>query len=104
MADTFGSFIVNRRKSLGISQKDLAGRIMREEDGKPISPQYLNDIERDRRSPTSEHLIAQFAQVLTVEPEYLFYLAGTLPKDIRDANIGREEVVELMSAFRRSRS
>ena len=103
MADTFGSFIVARRKELGISQKDLASRVVREEDGKSISPQYLNDIERDRRSPTSEHLITQFAQALDVEPEYLFYLAGTLPQEIRGANLNRQEVAALMSAFRRGR-
>ena len=101
MTETFGSFIVKRRKELGLSQKELAQRILREEDSKPISPQYLNDIERDRRNPTSDHLIHQFASSLQIEPEYLFYLAGTLPTDVREAGIRREKVVELFQAFRR---
>jgi transcriptional regulator with XRE-family HTH domain len=101
MPDTFGSYIVKRRKELGLSQKELAERVLREEDEKAISPQYLNDIERDRRNPTSDHLIRQFASALQVEPEYLFYLAGTLPRDVVEAGRGREEVVEFFNAFRR---
>src|SRR3569833_499161 len=50
-ADTplsFGRYLSESRKRLGISQKELAGRILKE-DGEPISPQYLNDLERARR-------------------------------------------------------
>jgi transcriptional regulator with XRE-family HTH domain len=98
---TFGSYISGQRKEKGISQKELAARLIREEDGKPFSPQYLNDIERDRRQPTSDHLIQQFATILGVEADYLFYLAGTLPKDVREAHIGPNDAVRAMSAFRR---
>ena len=98
---TFGSYIAGQRKAKGISQKDLAAKVVREEDGKPISPQYLNDIERDRRNPTSDHLINQFASALDLSPEYLFFLAGTLPRYAREAKIGPEEVTRIMSAFRR---
>lgn len=101
MPETLGSFIVKRRKELSLSQKELSERVRREEDGKAISPQYLNDIERDRRNPTSDHLIQQFASALQIESEYLFYLAGTLPKDVVEAGKGREEVVEFFNAFRR---
>jgi len=44
-----------------MSQKELAGKI-KKEDGLPISAQYLNDIEHDRRNPPSEFLIAQIAE------------------------------------------
>jgi transcriptional regulator with XRE-family HTH domain len=101
--ETFGSHVAARRKELGFSQKELAALILREEDQKPISPQYLNDIERDRRNPTSEHLIKQFAKVLNEEEQadYLFYLAGTIPDDLRLKPRSKEEVVELFAAFRR---
>lgn len=101
---TFGSYIVSQRKAKGISQKDLAARIHREEDGKPISPQYLNDIERDRRNPTSDHIINQFAEALEASPEYLFYLAGTLPQYARDASVTPEQATQIISAFRKSGS
>lgn len=80
---TFGQAISKARKSLGFSQKDLAGRIMKEEAGGAISPQYLNDIEHDRRSPSSGHLIRQFSGILDIPEDYLFALAGRLPDDLR---------------------
>ncbi len=49
MADepkTFGTYISDRRKKMGLSQKQLSELIVREEGG-TISPQYLNDIEHD---------------------------------------------------------
>lgn len=99
---TFGTYIATRRKDHGMSQKELSQRILREEDGKPISPQYLNDIEKDRRQPTSDHLIHQFAKALQAEPDYLFFLSGTIPSDIRARGASQEEVVEHFKAFRKS--
>ena len=60
---TFGRAIAKARKKKGLSQKELAALIEREA-GAPISPQYLNDIEHDRRSPSSDHLVSQFAEDL----------------------------------------
>jgi len=39
---------------------------MKEEGGGSISPKHLNDIERDRRSLTSESLIRQFSGILNI--------------------------------------
>ena len=49
---TFGGAISEARKAKGWALKDLASRVLRE-DEEAISPQYLNDIEHDRRSPSS---------------------------------------------------
>ena len=98
---TFGSHIANARKKAPLSQKQLAERILREDDGEPISPQYLNDIERNRRSPTSDHLIRQFAKVLKIDADYLNYLAGKFPDEIRAKNLSEEAVKEVFMAFRR---
>ena len=72
---TFGQAISAARRKLGMSQKQLAERIRREEeeDGS-ISPQYLNDIEHDRRSPSSDHMIQQFSRALDLSENYLCYL------------------------------
>ena len=80
---TFGEIIAGARKKLGISQKELASRIKRE-DGKAISPQYLNDIERGRRNPPSEHLVLQLAKQLKLPQDALVLAAGSLPSDIED--------------------
>lgn len=97
--DTFGQCISNARKAKGWSQKDLASKIIRE-DGSPISPQYLNDIEHDRRSPTSDHMVNQFVDVLGIDTNWLYYLAGRFPDYIRERKYTRQELNELMTAFR----
>ncbi|WP_025042123.1 helix-turn-helix domain-containing protein [Nitrosospira briensis] len=98
---TFGNYIAEARKKLQMSQKELATRILREEDGQPISPQYLSDIERDRRSPTFDHLIQQFATVLQIDADYLHYLSGKLPDEIRQRNLSENAVKAAFMAFRK---
>lgn len=100
---SFGQIISEARKKLGISQKTLAERI-KKEDGEPISPQYLNDIERDRRNPPSEHLIAQFAKELDLSKDYLLLAAGTVPKDLaaRLSDSDPETIERAFRAFRRT--
>jgi transcriptional regulator with XRE-family HTH domain len=46
------------------------------DDGDPISPQYFNDLERDRRNPSSPTLLKQFAAALNLPTDYLDFLAG----------------------------
>lgn len=98
---SFGNIISTRRKELGLSQKQLAARIIKE-DGVAISPQYLNDIERDRRNPPSEYLIRQFATVLGISEDRLCGAAGTMPHDLqRDSSAHPEKVEEAFRAFRK---
>lgn len=99
---TFGQIIAEARKALGISQKDLAGKILKE-DGSPISPQYLNDIEHDRRDPPSEFLIDQFAKHLKLSKEHLIAAAGRWPADLRNklAAADPKKVEEAFTAFRK---
>lgn len=101
-ATTFGAHIAEARKNLKMSQKELAAQIVLEEDGKAISPQYLNDIERDRRSPTSDHLIQKFAKVLKIDADYLHYLAGKFPDEIRRKNLSEDAVKAVFTAFRKT--
>ena len=96
---TFGGAIAGARKSKSWSLKDLASRILREDED-PISPQYLNDIEHDRRSPSSDRMVQQFADVLGINRDWLYYLAGRFPEDVRVQNLSEKEVAEAMVAFR----
>lgn len=102
----FGPVISRLRKAKGLSQKDLAARIRRE-DGAAISPQYLNDIERGRRNAPPDHLVRQFAEVLEIDADYLFSLANRLPEDLRDdiqaGRLSENDISEVMMAFRRRR-
>ncbi len=98
---TFGQIISDARKEANLSQKELATRV-KKEDGQPISPQYLNDIERDRRNPPSDFLIEQFAAMLNIPPEVLYFHAGELPADIKETQADTEHVVDAFKAFRKT--
>ena len=50
VAVTLGEVVRTARKERQVSQKELATRL-KNKDGDAISPQYLNDIELDRRIP-----------------------------------------------------
>jgi transcriptional regulator with XRE-family HTH domain len=101
---TFGHAIAEARKSKQLSQKQLAAMILKD-DGTSISPQYLNDIERDRRNPPGEYLINQFAKLLEVPEEYLYFLAHQIPpKYFQIAPSSPEQVQEAFKAFARSYS
>ncbi|MCK1705038.1 helix-turn-helix transcriptional regulator [Bradyrhizobium sp. 146] len=99
---SFGRAIASARKQRAMSQKELAAKIVKE-DGEAITPQYLNDIEHDRRSPSSDHLVSEFARVLKIDPLALYGLIGMLPE--QDRKLIRkstpDQVNQAFVAFRR---
>jgi transcriptional regulator with XRE-family HTH domain len=99
---TLGQAIIAARKAKKISQKDLAAAVQKDDGSGPISPQYLNDIEHDRRSPTSDQLIREFARALGVDENYLFVLAGKIPDEVRREARDPATVARAFSAFRRT--
>ncbi len=99
---TFGSIVSEARRAIGLSQKELAARV-KKEDGQAISAQYLNDIEHDRRNPPSEYLIGQMADILNLSKDVLCLAAGTIPNDLKKmATTQPEKVEEAFKAFRRA--
>lgn len=98
---SLGKIISEARKKAELSQKELANRL-KKEDGTPISAQYLNDIEHDRRNLPSEHLLKQLAKELALPVEYLNFLAGNLPGDLRSTAHSPEDVTKAFRAFRKA--
>lgn len=103
---SFGSVIASARKDQKLSQKELAEKIVKE-DGQSITPQYLNDIEHNRRSPSSDYLVKQLAKVLKhpdVTVDLLTALAGVLTEEdqklIRKAD--PKQVEDAFYAFRQT--
>jgi transcriptional regulator with XRE-family HTH domain len=92
---TFGRFIAEARSKIDMTQKNLAGDVM-------ISPQYLNDIERDRRTPSSDHLVQQFANALSLDADYLHYLNGRFPEQERKQQLTEQQFKRRILAFRES--
>lgn len=98
---SFGQTIAQARKAKHLSQKDLA-QLVTKEDGTSISPQYLNDIERDRRNAPSGHIIRALAEHLELSPDFLYFMAGQIPADIRAGSFDAADVEAAFSVFRRS--
>jgi transcriptional regulator with XRE-family HTH domain len=99
---TFGTLISEARRAKGLSQKELASKV-KKENGQSISAQYLNDIEHDRRNPPSEFLIGQIADLLTLSKDVLCIAAGTIPNDLQKmARTQPDKVEQAFKAFRRA--
>jgi len=97
MPQQLGDVINQARRARRWSLRQLAAQV-RKEDGTPISPQYLNDIELNRRIPAS-HVLRELAQLLALDADHLLMLAGGGEAVVRgyfEAHPEREEaVVEL---------
>jgi len=99
---TFGMMISEARRAIGMSQRELASKV-KKEDGQAISAQYLNDVERDRRNPPSEFLIEQIARLLNLSKDILCLAAGTIPNDLKNLATNQPEKVDAaFKAFRKA--
>lgn len=94
MPQQLGDVINQARRARRWSLRQLAAQA-RKEDGTPISPQYLNDIELNRRTP-APHVLHELAQLLELDADYLLMLAGGGEAVVRgyfEAHPEREEAV-----------
>ena len=96
---TFGEFIAKRRKRL-LPQNQVAAAI-KQDDGKPLSVQYLNDIEHGRRGPPPDYVLVQLAKLLRVPLDVLYFRADRLPPDIRKGAISDRQAAAAYRALRR---
>ncbi|MFL6283676.1 MAG: helix-turn-helix domain-containing protein [Pyrinomonadaceae bacterium] len=98
---TFGRIIAEARKKASLTQRELAV-LLKKEDGQPITPQYLNDIEHGKRNPPSDHLMKQLAKYLGLELDYLYACSGELPQDLRGPRVDKTKLVAGFAAIRKS--
>lgn len=82
---SLGMLIVKRRKELGKTQKVLASDLC-------ISTQYLSDIERGMRHPIDIWFLENLASTLQLSKDYVFYLTGQVPPDIRRMDATPEQI------------
>ena len=97
---TFGQVLTEARKRAGLTQKEVAERLRRE-DGRPVDAPYLNAVEHDRRLPPTNFLIEQLAKIVGISADILFYHAGRMPADMKD-DIEHEQVEAAWQAFRKA--
>jgi transcriptional regulator with XRE-family HTH domain len=97
---TFGQVITEARKKAGLTQKEVAEQLLRE-DGRKVLPPFLNDLEHDRRYPPENGVIDELANILEMSADVLYFYAKRLPSDVtRDAN--DSQVEEAYRAFRKA--
>ncbi|MFO1432074.1 MAG: helix-turn-helix transcriptional regulator [Candidatus Competibacteraceae bacterium] len=77
MTQTFGSTLRELRRSKGVSQRDLAGKI-------GVDFSYISKVENDRLPPPAADTIVKICDALGVKPEELLALTGKLPTDAKE--------------------
>ena len=95
----FGDFVKNKREELGLSQEALAKMIKGRHKSR-ISVSYLRDVEDGHRYPPPSHLMEQFAVCLATHRDYLYYLAGRIPSDVRFPLVSEADAVEAYRVLR----
>ncbi|MGO9267838.1 MAG: helix-turn-helix domain-containing protein [Candidatus Binataceae bacterium] len=96
---SFAEFIKRRRRELLLTQMKVAARII-QDDGKPLSMQYLNDIENGRRGAPPDYVLKQMAKVLRVELDLLYFRASRIPPDIQKRRVSDARALAAFTAFR----
>src|SRR5919106_327450 len=82
MPPRLGEVIKHARQARRLTLRHLANHVTKE-DGTPISPQYLFDIEVHHRVP-APHVLGELARVLELDYDALLALAGTADTVVRD--------------------
>jgi transcriptional regulator with XRE-family HTH domain len=77
-----GEMIKEARQARQLTLRGLTGQVTKE-DGKPISPQYLFDIEEHHRVP-APHVLRELAQALGLEYDRLLAAAGAAEVVVRE--------------------
>jgi transcriptional regulator with XRE-family HTH domain len=77
-----GEVINNARRARKLTLRQVAEQVTKD-DGTPISPQYLNDIELHHRLPTS-HVLRDLARVLALDYDALLAAAGAADVVVRE--------------------
>ena len=66
---TFGKIARKARRDAGLQLSDVAALVIRE-NGRPVSQQYLSDIEHDRRPIPPDNFLNSSLMLLQVPREY----------------------------------
>jgi len=97
---TFGQVLREVRKKAGLTQREVAARLRRE-DGRLVDPPYLNAVEHDHRYPPDDHLIEQLAKIVGVSPDVLYFHANRQPPDVK-TEADQPRVEAAYRAFRKA--
>jgi transcriptional regulator with XRE-family HTH domain len=82
MPPRLGAVVKDARQARRLTLRHLADQVTKE-DGTPISPQYLFDIEVHHRVP-APHVLRELARVLALDYDTLLALAGAADVVVRE--------------------
>ncbi|HJU11274.1 MAG TPA: hypothetical protein VJ728_10375 [Candidatus Binataceae bacterium] len=74
--------------------------LIKNRDGRPITSAYMNYLEHDRGEPP-DYLLDQFAEILRIGRDVLYFWARRMPPDIEPGEASPEQVTAAYRAFRR---
>jgi transcriptional regulator with XRE-family HTH domain len=96
---TFGQVLREARKKAGLTQREVARRLRRE-DGRVVDPPYLNAVEHDHRYPPEDFIVEQLAKIVGISPDVLYFHANRQPPDVKtEADLAQVEAA--YRAFRK---
>lgn len=96
--EPFGTLIRRARHARHLRLADVAQQIFKA-DGQAISLPYMSDLEHHRCAP-SPAFISQFAEVLHIPEEVLYFSLGRLPPDLFQRKLAPERIVQAFQVFR----
>ena len=99
---SFGREIARLRKKKGYSIREFAKKVLLKENGEPMSPSYLCDIEQGRRKPPALLVIQRMAKLLGGDFDKLMELAHRTPPDIKEIVQGNKDVRRMLRKARQS--
>lgn len=98
---TFGRTVAERRNALKLTLKALSQTVLNK-DGRPVSMQYVHDIEQDRRMP-SISVLKQLAHTLQIDEDELQGVGGIVPEAISEyLKAHPEQTRDLRKIFERA--
>lgn len=93
---TFGQLITERRKSLRLTQVEVAQKLS-------MDPVILNNIENDRYDPRNDDLLNSLAAVLDHDPQDLSAIAAKHPEHKALRKRQEDDEYKSLAAFRLSK-
>jgi Predicted transcriptional regulators len=92
---TFGSIIHDSRTKKNLTLAELASQT-------GYSSQYLCDIEKGYREPSSGILIEKLSSKLDINSDILYFYAGKIPRDIKNIEASDEQILEAFKVLRKA--
>jgi HTH-type transcriptional regulator, competence development regulator len=89
MATSFGDLLREKRRSAGLSQRQLAERA-------GVDFSYISKLENDRLSPPADDTVVRLSEILRCPAEELFAAAKKLPTALGESLVGEPTALRFL--------